>query len=430
MSRIDELKELKDQSVDYMCDEIKHIIGTFDKRDPGSDGERAAQKYMEEVLKPLSDETTFEDFKLNPGSFFGWIPITMSFLMASLVVYFFAPLVALVLLIIAIIPMISQFVLYKKLMDPLFKEKTSCNVTAVKKPTGEVKRRIFLNGHADATWEWTINYHFGGKAFSGHFLCSIVGVFFYFAIVIAALVMNGVGFNIASDVTLWLGVASLAFLPFWIGMFFFSNSKVVVDGANDNLTGCYLPISILKGLKDLGIELENTEVGVIISGSEEAGLRGAKAWAEAHKGEYQDVPTFIVSYDTIHELECLNINDKDLNGLVTVDKDVCELLMEASDNTGAGATYATVTVGATDPAAFVQGGFKSACITALNHSLQPYYHTRKDTVDLLDKECLGVVYDMTVEALKLFDSGKYDGVNINVVKAKGIRKEYKNKKKA
>jgi Zn-dependent M28 family amino/carboxypeptidase len=239
-----------------------------------------------------------------------------------------------------------------------------------------------------------------------------------------------VGFKIAEDATLWMGIASFAFLPFWIGMFFFSNSKVVVDGANDNLTGCYIPIALMKGLKELGIELENTEVGVILSGSEEAGLRGAKAWAAAHKGEYKDVPTFIVSYDTIHELDCLNINDKDLNGLVTVDKDVCELLMEASDNVGAGATYATVTVGATDPAAFVQGGFKSACITALDHSLKPYYHTRKDTYDLLDKECLGVVYDMSVEALKIFDSGKYDNVGTEVVKAKSVRKDYKAKKKA
>lgn len=80
------------------------------------------------------------------------------------------------------------------------------------------------------------------------------------------------------------------------------NEKRVVDGANDNLTGCYMGIAILKALKDEGIELENTEVGVILTGSEEAGLRGSKAWCEAHQGEFQDVPTFIVSYDTIHDL--------------------------------------------------------------------------------------------------------------------------------
>ena len=61
---------------------------------------------------------------------------------------------------------------------------------------------------------------------------------------------------------------------------------------------------ILEGILfvqgDEGITLENTEVGVILSGSEEAGLRGSKAWCEAHKGEFDDVPTIILSYDIMY----------------------------------------------------------------------------------------------------------------------------------
>ena len=68
----------------------------------------------------------------------------------------------------------------------------------------------------------------------------------------------------------------LIFVPFLIGLYFMWNKHRVVDGANDNLSGCYMGIAILKALQDEGIEFENTEIGVILSGSEEAGLRGAR----------------------------------------------------------------------------------------------------------------------------------------------------------
>ena len=38
---------------------------------------------------------------------------------------------------------------------------------------------------------------------------------------------------------------------------------------------------ILREMEKRGITLEHTELGVILTGSEEAGLRGAKAWARA-----------------------------------------------------------------------------------------------------------------------------------------------------
>ncbi|MGI6228649.1 MAG: M28 family peptidase, partial [Christensenellales bacterium] len=353
---------------------------------------------------------------LNPGSFYGWIYFTVTAGIISLAVYFFAPLIALALLIVALIPMVSQFVLYRQVFDPLFKEATSCNVTAIKKPAGAVKRRIIFCGHADAANEWPINYYLGGKAFSFTFVVLMLGILYLTSIYIAALAIDGIAAKMpVLGTTTIMGLAGLAFLPFFIALYFFSNKKVVVDGANDNLTACYLSIALLKYLADNGITPENTEVGVLITGSEEAGLRGAKAWAAAHKDEYRDVPTFFVAYDTIADLDCLYINNKDLNGLVPTDKDVNALLMEASDNTAAGATFNKVTVGSTDSAAFTQAGLKSACITGADHSLKPYYHTRRDSYELINKEALSKVFELSAEAIRLVDSGKYDSASVKAV---------------
>ena len=188
-------------------------------------------------------------------------------------------------------------------------------------------------------------------------------------------------------------------------MYFMWDEHTIVDGANDNLTGCYMGIAILKALKDEGIELEHTEVGVILCGSEEAGLRGAMAWVEAHKDDFRDVPTWIYSYDTIHEARFLGVNYRDLNGTVASDKEVSDSFMAAAQELGikCSKTWVPPLGGATDNAAFNKAGFKSTGITALDHNLQSYYHTMKDTADNLDKGCLADCYAVSVKCLENFD---------------------------
>ena len=228
-----------------------------------------------------------------------------------------------------------------------------------------------------------------------------IGAFYTLGIAIARVA----GINDA--LALKLGLGALVFVPFWFGLYFMWNPKKIDDGANDNLTGCYMGMAILQMLKDEGIEFENTEVGVIFSGSEEAGLRGAKAWCEAHKDEFNDVPTFIYSYDTIAQSEHLSVNYRDLNGTVKVDKDVSDLFYEACVELDipCGKGMVPPLGGATDSAAFAQAGMRSTGITALNHALPDFYHTRLDTPEALNKNCLADCFAASVKVLEMFDNG-------------------------
>ena len=302
-----------------------------------------------------------------------------------------------------------EFGFYKKPIDPLFKEKTGHNVTAIKKCAGETKRRIIFNGHPDAAWEWPVNYALGGVGFEGHAIICGVGAVYYIVLSILYMIKHGVTFAAAdaSDPLVKAALIGLVFVPFLIGLYFMVNYRRVVDGANDNLSGCYIGIAILKALKDEGIELENTEIGVILTGSEEAGLRGSKAWCEKHKGEFDDVPTFIFSYDTIHDPKFLMANYRDLNGTVKADKDVSDLFMEAAEAVDVPCKKGWVPPlgGATDSAAFAQAGFRATGITGLNHKLEDYYHTRRDTYDNMNAEGLAGCYAASVKVLEMFDDG-------------------------
>ena len=394
-----------------MVSEITHICKDFEKRDPGSKGEQQACEYMADVLKNECgcERADVESFKENPGSFFGWIYFTITFVLAAVAISFFYPLVSIILIVIGLLIVFMQFGLYKKFIDRFFPEKTGHNVTAVKSCKGEVKRRIFFNGHPDAAWEWPVNYKLGGVGFEGHAVICGIGAVYYLVISIMLVAKNGLEYvSFDADETLGLlRLIGLVFVPFLIGLYWMWNENRVVDGANDNLSGCYMGIAILKALKEEGIEFENTEVGVILTGSEEAGLRGAKAWCAAHKGEFDDVPTFIFSYDTIHDPKYLMTNYRDLNGTVKADKDVSDLFMEAAKELDISCKKGWVPPlgGATDSAAFAQAGFRATGVTGLNHKLEDYYHTRRDTYDNMNEQGLADCFAISVKALEMFDNG-------------------------
>lgn len=407
---LDKIISKKDDYAQYMLDEITHICKDMEKRDPGSKGEQQACEYMADVLKKDCgcERADVESFKEHPGAFYGWIYFTITMVLAAIVCFFFAPILSVILIVVGLGIVLAEFGVYKECVDKCFPEKTGHNVTAIKNCTGEVKRRIIFNGHPDAAWEWPVNYALGGVGFEGHAILCGVGAVYYIVISIISVVQNGAFGLIPTDSTLFkVALGGLVFVPFLVGLYWMVNKNRVVDGANDNLSGCYMGIAVLKALKDEGIELENTEIGVVLTGSEEAGLRGSKAWCEAHKGEFDDVPTFIFSYDTIHDPKYLMTNYRDLNGTVKADKDVSDLFMEAAKelNIPCKKGWVPPLGGATDSAAFAQAGFRATGVTGLNHKLEDYYHTRRDTYDNMNLQGLGDCFAISAKVLEMFDAG-------------------------
>ena len=65
--------------------------------------------------------------------------------------------------------------------------------------------------------------------------------------------------------------------------------------------------------------------------------------------------------------------------------------------------------GATDAAAFTQGGFRSGGITGLDHKLEDYYHTRRDTCDNMNPQGLADCYAISVKVLEKIENGAMDG---------------------
>ena len=398
----------REKSVSYICDEIKNVIVNFGDRDPGSEGENKALDYMAGQLGEMCDQVDRDTFEVAPHAFFGWTYFVAVFMTLAVPVYFLSPVMVFVCIALSLVPMLLQFVLYAPFLDPLFDKRDSGNVMGTYSPSGEVKRRIIINGHSDAVYEWHWHYVGGYKMFLSSIILVILGVVYMFAIAVTACVMDG-PFGMVEESRIWIGVAGIAFVPFFLAFWLFADTRKVVPGANDNLTACYMAIAAVKALKDNDIRLENTEVVALITGSEEAGLRGATAFAKQHPdyAREENVETVFITYETLRELEYLGIYNRDLNGTVKNDQAACDIYKKCAARHGMDLKFGSVFAGATDAAAFSKAGWRATSVAAMNPEVEKYYHTRLDNYDNLSPECLSKVFDITLEFIEEFDKNGF-----------------------
>lgn len=390
---------------EYAVDGIQTVCKNFGPRGCGEEGDIKAQLYMLEDIKKYSDSARRETFKANPDAFMSFVPIAGACLGGATACNLLGAfknkktaLGSVVLMGAAISGIVGEFLLYKKMLDPFFKEKESGNVIAVRKAAGETKRRIIFSGHTDSAPEWTYTYKFGSHGVTAVAGYAVAGLA-YTAATSAVTLMSK---NLSLKRKMALG--QFAFAPAYAGLFKFTDSKNYVEGANDDLTGCYVSSAVMKYLSDNDIRFENTEVVCVLAGGEECGLRGSKAFFEAHP-EYKNdgVETVFISLDTIRDEDYMMIYERDMTGTVKNDEKVCELLKNAALKCGKDIPVGAIPLGSTDAAAASQAGIKAAALVAMDPAPARYYHTRLDSSDNLVPETIGKVIDIVLQATFDFD---------------------------
>lgn len=391
---------------DYAVENIAKICGEFGPRACGSESEQKAQEFMADALKGYCDEVRRETFEVHPDAFMSFVPIAGGLLLGSTAVNIAAAktkksklsLLSLPMIGVSVGGLIGEFALYKQPYDPLFPKKESGNVIAVRKASGETKRRIIISGHSDSAPEWTYTYKLGSAGVLSVAGYAVAGLAYNVATTLVSL--KGKSQKLKSGMAL----GQLAFLPAFANLFSFTSSKRYVDGANDDLTGCYVANSVLKFLSDNDIRFENTEVVVLLTGGEECGLRGAKAFFKNHPEiADDDVDTIFVGFDNIRDAEYMGIYNKDMNGLVKNDDHVCKLVQRSAAKCGEDVPLAAIPLGSTDAAAASQEGVAAASFVAMDPAPARYYHTRLDTADNLVPETIAKGIEIALQTVFDYD---------------------------
>lgn len=405
-----------DRQVEYAVKGITKVCRRIGPRKPGSPEEYRAQQWFQKDMKNYCEETRIEEFTLHRQGFMGFIPFTVACGIASVFVNWFAsPIAALILCICAFVPLVFEFLMYKEFDDFLFPKQTSHNMIAVRKPKGEVKQRIVMVGHSDSQFEWTLNYLIGGlqaKLFVE--IPAVVGLIVQtvFALVCIIAGKGGAAVNIQSARWFFIlfFVISCVFIPFEFAFLFFQSWTKSVPGASDNLSGCYVGMAVVKALDEAKVRFENTEVVVICSGSEEAGLRGSKAYAKAHEKELKEIPTCVVALDTFRDLETMAVYHRDLSGTLQHHDGTKVLVHDACANCGFDVKYESIYIGGSDAASFTQRGIPATGFAAMDPAPPRYYHTRLDTPENLRPEAIKAGIEIMIEACCMFDKDGIDGL--------------------
>lgn len=396
------------ESTNYTVKTIKNICKNIGPRAPGGESEKKAQEFVSKELEKYCDTVDIEEFPVHPNAFLGWVPIC-SYLMIVAAVLFFLGLgiISLVITLVALSFVLGEFILYKPMLDPFFKKKTSRNVVGVRNPSGQVKRRIIFSGHIDSSKEWRFTHLGGAKLLTSIIVMAVIGFIIGLVLPIIAII-KGQGF--APSLSMYedpflkvLGFVFLAYIPLFFTFSFFINGKRTVMGANDNLTGAIASVAVAQFMQANDIRFENTEVRVLVTGSEEVGLRGAKAYCKRHFEECQEVETVFCNSDTLKDLDFIAIYDRDLSSTVQNDKKVCALIKQAGATAGIDLPYKPVYFGASDSAAMSQAGLSSATLAAMDPAPPRYYHTRRDTDKILEPKSIEAGLNILLETAFLYD---------------------------
>ena len=400
------------ECTNFAIREIRKVCKDVGPRPAGYEGEKKGQDYVEKLMTPIADEVRREKFTLSPKAFMSWVMIDgiLALVAAILGILCFAlqlpdtaemvmRIVSIVLVLLAVFFLLGEFLLYKKVLDPFFKKEESSNVVCVRKASGETKRRIIIGGHMDTAYEWRYTYVGGPKLVTTVVITAVLSLLITLGLSIA-------GFFVANPVAEYvlIGVQALA-IPALISVMFFVNWKLPVDGAADDLTGVFTAMATLLYFKHNDIRLENTEIVAVSVGAEEEGLRGSKAFAQAHGDEFKNdgVETIFIALDTLRDYDFMGIVTKDMTATVALDKQACALMKKAAENAEVPVNFTTTPLGSTDAAAMQQGGIKSVAFTSMDPAPARYYHTRDDNVNVLEMKTLEDSLKVVLETVFLFD---------------------------
>ncbi|MCH5314851.1 MAG: M28 family peptidase [Eubacterium sp.] len=407
------------ENVDYSVKEITNVIKKYGPRESGNENCLAAQKHIKKEMDTFCDETSFESYKMSPKAFLQWTKFVSTAIiiavvvcgclaLSSVITMFLAQCIVCGVVGVGLLITVIEFLMYKQFMDVLYKNVEGHNLLGVRKPSGEVKKRIIISGHIDSAYEWRHIYY--GKKFPLMGICmsaTIGGAIISFIISVIAIIANFVNMGSFGS---FMNEYSYFFHFFtalaMVTLFLFIDFKTISPGANDNLTGTYAAVTALRMLDMAGIDFENTEVCAMITDGEEAGLRGCKQWAKDHYDEYVNsgVETAVLCVDTLADLEYLNVYNRDMTGTVKHDPKFSQLVMDAAIEAGHNdLKFANVFFGSSDAAAFTQAGITATCLAAMDPAPADYYHNRRDNYDRLVPEAIKTGFDVIISTILKFD---------------------------
>ena len=386
---------------------MQKVLRDIGPRPPCSEAEQRLGALLEEDWAGFCDQVDLHAFHCHPRAFLGWIPWMVAVYLAVLVSYWLLPPLAFLLAALATIVLLLQGVRFHELLDRLFPKAEGHNVVGVLRPRGEVQRRVVLMAHQDSAYEYTLWYRFGNLS---PVLMVLVGVAFMWMTAgsLAAAIAWALG-GVDHMAFAVIGVVGVCLYPV-VGLFVFITAWTPVPGALDNLSGIAVISALGRAAARGGTDgqrlLEGSEIILLATSSEEAGLRGSRRFVARHRARLERIPTYVINLDGIGDPDHLAFITRELWQGVRHDAGLIALGMDCAQAAGLSAKRVSLPIGGTDAASFAKRAIPSTTIICQDSTrLVPNYHTRHDTLDNIDERALEISFQLVLAMLERLDGG-------------------------
>lgn len=389
---------------DAMYQFIERVLTQIGARESCGENEKRLGRQLTELWTSLGFEVRTETFTCHPTAFLGFIPFAALLYLAATILYWVEPRLCVVASGLAAALIIFELLRYREFVDALFPAAEGANVIGIMRPRGAVTRRVIVSAHQDSAYEFNLWFFLKNAAVP----IMVIGFAAVFVPLIGGLAKSVAGRAAGSHVFDVIGYICMGLYPI-VGLNLFFHTYSVVPGAMDDLAG----ISVLNGvgsaLADAQREgqplLEQTEVVLLATSSEEAGLRGAKRYVSAHRHELGNVPSYALCVDGVYDERFLTVVHGELFTGARHDARLVTLATAVASQHGWPMREHTIPLGATDATPFSLAGVPALCLLCQDASrLVPNYHTRLDTIEYVRPQSLVVMLQLVLDMMQRIDA--------------------------
>lgn len=381
------------------------IIERHGPRLPGSEAGHKAAEELRAAAGEAADEAGAQEFSLSPGAFFGYMKAMIAAYVLAALLLAPAPWLSFVLMAFGAAALVLEFFLYYEFLDPAFPKARGVNVWATLEPSGPVERQLIVSGHHDSAP--IFNFFVDRPELYSRRVYGAMGAYAAFLVGSLVVAIAAPSVVVRAIVAAAFALGFILVAPLWRFV-----AKEGTPGAGDNLAASVAAVEILREFRarrDAGKGLKGTRVVFASFDAEEAGLRGARAWAKARLPA--DVPTYAYNMDCVYTVDEARFLSTDINGSVTMSAPLASACSSIASELGVTVPVMPIAflAGGTDAAELSRRGAKATTLIAMpwsNDNRSPSYHTPADLPSAVSLPALELAIDVGVRLAERLDSGE------------------------
>jgi len=411
----------------YALDIVKAICTEVGPGLPGSpqERERAAMIARELESHLGAENVVVEEFTVAPWAYLSAYPLSALFMLLAALLNismgrftgvspWLTTTAALAFSIISPLAFALLFVLNFELVDPFFKKVQSVNVIGTLRKPGanDLQQLLILGGHHDSAPEntWLRFLGYGFFFLTATYFLGLIAMLAMTIIQLTGLITGNA--DVVRAGTLGWVMLAYPIVPSVIFAMFFTRGRKygrTVPGAADNLSASALAVAMCRFLvKNPSYIPDDTEIRFIYFGSEEAGCRGSRRYAERHLDELKRMDARLLNFETIAHPE-ITILTSDANGTVKNSPEMVKSVVTAAARAGVPYKVMPAYLGVSnDSGSFNKFGLKAATLLGFKvpQQMVDFYHQKRDTPEVLTIEPLFNVLKLTLEWIRCGGEGE------------------------